>query len=64
MAILNIEGPISAAGEGRFRKEGSTQKILISCIHCWIRRNGWMGSSSAWIRQAVPLPSLSVPALW
>ena len=28
MAILNIEWPISAAGEGRFRKEGSTQEIL------------------------------------
>lgn len=28
MAILNIEGPISAAGEGRFRKEGGTQEIL------------------------------------
>ena len=28
MAILNIEGPIRAAGEGRFRKEGGTQEIL------------------------------------
>ena len=28
MAILNIEGPINAAGEGRFRKEGSTQNTL------------------------------------
>ena len=28
MAILNIEGPIRATGEGRFRKEGGTQEIL------------------------------------